>query len=164
MKDTLRVLACIDLSEYSKMIVEHAVEIVKGLQSEIILFNVIDSKDVAAVEELVPHLSNGLTVERYIERTKTEHHDKILGMIEKDFSLHKEQMRILVHVGIPYDAVLKAIETEKVDLVVIASKGKSNLIGTLHGSNSEKVFRHSPVPVLSVRDPDTFGQTRNREE
>lgn len=160
MKDILRVLACVDLSDYSKIIVEYTLEIVEGLDTEIILFNVIDSKDVAAVEDLVPHLSNGLSVEGYIEQTKTERHKKILEMIEKDFSSHKEQMSILVHVGTPYDAILKAIETEKVGLVVIASKGKSNLIGTLHGSNSEKVFRHSPVPVLSVRDRDTFGQNR----
>ena len=42
-------------------------------------------------------------------------------------------------------------EEEKVDLVVIASKGRSNLIGTLHGSNAENVFRRSLVPVLCVR-------------
>ena len=158
MNEKLKVLACVDLSDYSKMIIENAFEFAKGLEGEIIFFHVIDSKDINAVQDLAEHLSKEVSIKDYIERIKTERHEKILNMIEENFSSHKDQKRILIHVGTPYDAILKAIETEKIDLVIIASKGKSNLIGTLHGSNSEKVFRHSPVPVLSVRDRETFGQ------
>ena len=69
-------------------------------------------------------------------------------------------MKIIVRVGTPYKTILEAIETENIDLVVIACKGRSNLIGTLHGSNAEKVFRHSQVPVLSVRNRERFGRKR----
>ena len=160
MKDINRVLACLDLSDYSKMIVEFALEIVKGLQSEILLLNVINDKDIDAVKTLIPHFPGGFSVEKYIERIKAERHNTIQEMIDRHFAEAKNQMKILIHVGIPFDAILRAIETENIDLVVIASKGKSNLIGTLHGSNAEKVFRHSPVPVLSVRSRDKFGQNR----
>jgi nucleotide-binding universal stress UspA family protein len=81
-------------------------------------------------------------------------------MVEKQGDEDKAKMRIHIDVGIPFDAILKTIETEEVDLVVIASKGRSNLLGTLFGSNAEKVFRHSPVPVLSVRSRERFSRNR----
>lgn len=160
MKSINRVLACVDLSDYSKMIIEYALEFVRGLNSEILLFNVINEIDIDTVNTLSPHFPGGLNVESHIERIKAERLLLINEMIDRYFKEEKLQMKILIHVGIPFDAILKAIETEKVNLVVIASKGKSNLIGTLHGSNAEKVFRHSPVPVLSVRNRDKFGQQR----
>ena len=160
MKDKDRVLACLDLSDYSKMIVEYALEIVTGLQSEILLLNVINDKDVDAVKTLIPHFPGGFDVESYLERIKAERHNTIQEMIDRHFSEDRDRMKILIQVGIPFDAILRVIETENIDLVVIASKGKSNLIGTLHGSNAERVFRNSPVPVLSVRSRDKFGQNR----
>jgi len=160
MKNINRVLTCVDLSDYSKMIIEYALEFVRGLNTEILLFNVINEIDIDAVNTLSPHFPGGLNVESYIESIKAERHMLINEMIDRHFKEEKLQMKILIHVGIPYDAILKAIETEEVNLVVIASKGKSNLIGTLHGSNAEKVFRHSPVPVLSVRNREKFGQQR----
>lgn len=158
MKDINRVLTCVDLSEYSKMTIEYALEFVEGLHTEILLFNVINDKDIDAVKMLSPRFPGEFNLESYIERLKAERYLMIQDIIERHFLADKIQMKILIHVGIPFDAILKAIETEKVDLVVIASKGKSNLIGTLHGSNAEKVFRHSQVPVLSVRNRNKFGQ------
>lgn len=96
----------------------------------------------------------------YIDTPEAERHQKIQEMIEEHFFQDKAQMKILFRVGIPYKTILEAIETEKIYLVVIACKGRSNLIGTLHGSNAEKVFRHSPVPVLSVRSKEQFSRSR----
>lgn len=160
MKDIDRVLACVDLSDYSKMTIEYALEMVTGLDSEIILLNVINEKDIDAARTLSPHFSGGFSLENYIEKIKAERRKTIEEIIEKNFSANASQIRILIHVGIPFDSILHTIETEKINLVVIASKGKSNLIGTLHGSNAEKVFRHSPVPILSVRSREKFGQNR----
>ena len=158
MKDIKRVLACVDLSEYSKMVIEYALEFAQGVNTEFLLFNVINDKDIEAVKTLSPHFPGEFNVESYIDSIKAERQQMIQDIIERHFLTEKPQIKILIHVGIPFDAILKAIETENVDLVVIASKGKSNLIGTLHGSNAEKVFRHSLVPVLSVRNRDKFGQ------
>ncbi len=47
-------------------------------------------------------------------------------------------------------AVKRVIENRKIDLVVMGSTGTSGLKELLIGSNTEKVVRHSPVPVLAV--------------
>ncbi|MCP3891297.1 MAG: universal stress protein [Desulfobulbaceae bacterium] len=161
MKDINRVMACVDLSDYSKEIIEYALALADGSETVILLFNVINSRDVDSLRTVGHHFPEKINVESYIERVQAERHQIIQEMIEEHFLQYKAQIKILFRVGIPYKTILEAIETEKVDLVVIASKGKSNLIGTLHGSNAEKVFRHSPVPVLSVRDRERFSRNRS---
>lgn len=73
-------------------------------------------------------------------------------MIEKEFYVDRDKMQIRVELGIPFRAILETIEAEDVDLVVMGNKGHGNVIETLFGSTAEKVFRHSPVPVLSIRN------------
>lgn len=159
MKEINKVMACIDLSDYSKMTVEYTLAIVRGLKAEILLFNVINNRDIDSLETASPHFPKEFNVDSYIARVKAERHQLIQEMLDKHFLKDKERMKIVIHVGIPFDAILKAIERENIDLVVIASKGKSNLLGTLYGSNAEKVFRHSPVPVLSVRSRERFSRS-----
>ena len=156
MTEIKKVMACVDFSDYSKMTMEKAVEIVKGLPAEIILLNIINNRDLDAIRVVSPYFPGTFTVESFIEKTSNDRSQKILEMIDQFFPDEKQRMRIVIRVGVPYEAILKAIDEEKVDLVVLASKGRSNLIGTLHGSNAEKVFRHSPVPVPSVRSRESF--------
>lgn len=156
MTEIKKVMACVDFSDYSKMTMEKAVEVVKGLPAEIILLNIINNRDLDAIRVVSPYFPGTFTVESFIEKTSNDRSQKILEMIDQFFPDEKHRMRIVIRVGVPYEAILKAIDEEKVDLVVLASKGRSNLIGTLHGSNAEKVFRHSPVPVLSVRSRESF--------
>ncbi len=158
MKEISKVMACVDLSDYSKMTVESTLAIVTGLKAEILLFNVINNRDIESLKTVSSHLPKEFDVDSYVERVKTERLQLINEMIDQHFPQYKDQMDILIDVGIPFDAILRAIETEHIDLVVIASKGKSNLLGTLFGSNAEKVFRHSPVPVLSVRSRERFSR------
>ncbi len=65
-------------------------------------------------------------------------------------------MTLSIEVGIPWEYIIQTAENQKADLIVMANKGRGNLSRVLFGSTAEKVFRHSPIPVVSVRDPKTF--------
>lgn len=160
MKDIKRVMACVDLSEYTQLTLEYTLALVKGLKVEILLFNVINKRDIETAQTVSVYLPGWTTAENYIKRLKEERQQKIEEIIEEHFAADKPHTRVLIQAGVPFEAILKAIEKEKVDLVVLGNKGQSNLVGTLHGSNGEKVFRHSPVPVLSVRDRKRFSRNR----
>jgi nucleotide-binding universal stress UspA family protein len=53
-----------------------------------------------------------------------------------------------IAVGDPAGEILKTITREKADLVVMATKGKIGRFG--FGSVTEKVVKHSSVPVVSI--------------
>ena len=121
MKEVNRVMVCVDLSDYSKMIIEYTLSIFKGLSTEILLFNVLNSRDVDALEGLDPDFLKGFSVSAYKEREKAERRHKIKELIEEYFPEDIAQMSISIDVGIPFDSILKAIKTENIDLVVAAA-------------------------------------------
>lgn len=53
--------------------------------------------------------------------------------------------------GIPKEAIVDHVEDHGVDLVVMATHGRTGVSRVLIGSTTESVVRHSPVPVLTVR-------------
>jgi len=160
MKGISKVMACIDLSDYSRLTIEYMLAIIAGTKAEILLYHVINKKDIDYLNESSQHFSGKFNVDTYIKRVTAERHQLIRTLLETHFPADMATMDILIHVGVPFDAILKTIEAEKVDFVVIASKGKSNLRGTLFGSNAEKVFRHATVPVLSVRNRERFSRNQ----
>jgi nucleotide-binding universal stress UspA family protein len=57
----------------------------------------------------------------------------------------------LVKIGAPFQAIMETIDKKQADLVVIGTKGRSNLSDMLLGSTAERLFRRCPVPLLSVK-------------
>lgn len=54
--------------------------------------------------------------------------------------------------GHPVEAILRAAETEKPDVIVMGSRGENNTVpGVLLGSVAERVVRHAAVSVLVVK-------------
>lgn len=151
MKNIKRILVGVDLSDYSKETIESALTVAKGPEKEFLLLNVINVRDIDAAQPINADFPEENTTERYIKKTKAARLEQIQQMLEEYFFADKDKIKIIFRVGTPYKKILEAAEEENVDLVVIASKGRSNLIGTLHGSNAENVFRRSFVPVLCVR-------------
>lgn len=56
-----------------------------------------------------------------------------------------------VEVGSPTMGIKELEENENIDLVIMGSNGASGIDEILIGSNTEKVVRHSKVPVLVVK-------------
>jgi nucleotide-binding universal stress UspA family protein len=57
--------------------------------------------------------------------------------------------------GTPYRAIRAYVEEQDIDLVVMGTHGRSGIERYLLGSVAEKTVRTSPVPVMTVRSPDT---------
>lgn len=145
-----------DFSEYSLMVLEYAIELAADDKTHVLIYNVINQRDVNMVETVSRYVPDKLHVEEYIRDMKKERETKIRTMIKENFFENKTNMSFKVEVGIPSDAILKTIETDDIDLVVMANKGRGNVSRFLFGSAAEKVFRHSPVPVVNVRKRINF--------
>lgn len=144
-----KVLVCIDFSDYTDMVIEYAATLI--INSKIVLYNVINQRDVDTVRIVNRNNLQNKRAEQYINKIKNERISIFKKLIEKKFEKNKENIRIIIDVGIPSLQILKRIDTENADVVLLANKGKDDIPGFLFGSVADKVFKHSPVPVLSVR-------------
>lgn len=56
-----------------------------------------------------------------------------------------------VEVGTPAEAIISLAEREKFDLIILGSRGYSQLRRLIVGSVADKVMEHAPCPVLIFR-------------
>ena len=56
-----------------------------------------------------------------------------------------------VAIGIPYRTIVEIAEAEKVDLIVMATHGRTGFSHLFMGSVAERVVRTAPCPVLTIR-------------
>ncbi len=55
--------------------------------------------------------------------------------------------------GIDFEEILKYSKENKIDVIVIATHGRTGILHTLLGSVAEKVIRYSKIPVLVTTPP-----------
>ncbi|MEA2060305.1 MAG: universal stress protein [Thermodesulfobacteriota bacterium] len=66
-------------------------------------------------------------------------------------SPEKTDIPIVFREGVPFQEILKAVEDEKADFLIFGHKGRTDNHGFSFGTTAEKIFRHCPVPVMSLR-------------
>jgi len=77
--------------------------------------------------------------------------------VEKDFVkmvqkwAKKIKVSLLVEHGTVNQTIVRIAKRKKIDLVVMGTHGASGVRELLIGSNTQKVIRHSPVPVISLK-------------
>ncbi len=145
-----RIMAGVDLSDYSPAVIEYAGELCRKTGAELVIVNVINQRELDAITTVQMLAECKLSREEVVERKKVEYSSRINQLIDR-FGLQDLPSRIVFRVGIPYEELIRAVQDEQVQMVVIGPKGRSNVPGLLFGSAAEKVFRHCPVPLLSIR-------------
>jgi len=150
MKNIQKIMVAIDLSTYSTQTLEFACDLAQDLKGELVIVNVINQRDVEAIRKVANVTSNFPSVEEWIKARETERSDMIRKLLGEIFFEHIPA-RIVFRTGVPFQKLIEAGEEEGADLLVIGAKGRTNLAGVLFGQTAEKVFRRSPVPVVSLR-------------
>jgi universal stress protein A len=80
----------------------------------------------------------------YSEESLTKLHDLVPKALQGTW-------QVALAVGRPADAIVRFAQEHHVDLIVMATHGRTGLGHVLLGSVAEKVVRLAPCPVLTVR-------------
>ncbi|MFA5903193.1 MAG: universal stress protein [Desulfobacula sp.] len=147
------IVVALDFSEYTRPILDCAVDIARRTRAGITVLHIINKKAVDFVKrQFETDYLEYFPYKEYVAREKKRAVLKLEAMV-KDCRVDDVFLKIRVEDGIPSVEILKFLNKEEADFVVIGQKGDSNLPQFMSGAVSEKVFRYSPVPVLSVRSP-----------
>ena len=139
-----KILVPIDLSEYSLEAVEYACGLASGSEAQIYLLHVVPIEQPFAFP----------VVDQHSETTLRDLEEKLLAQLEVFIRRKVCNAKHLVRVirrGEPSGEIVKFSKDESIDLVVMATHGRTGVGHVLMGSVAEKVVRHSPVPVLTVK-------------
>ncbi|MBP1748140.1 MAG: UspA domain protein [Deltaproteobacteria bacterium] len=143
-----RIMVPTDFSEYSDRALAQGLDIAQQYQAKLFLLHVVHDDihrgnfDFTFPEEVVQEIKDGAV------SWANKRFQKQLEI----FSQAKEvEVTTNVRHGIPYDEILKEGKEKKIDLVVIASLGKTGLAKYLIGGVARHVLQGSKCPVLLTR-------------
>ncbi len=144
-----KIMAAVDFSDYSKATLKYAALLASSVNATLVVANVINQRDVEAIRKVEVE-GVGLTVEKYIAKQKQDREIETDQLLKESSCQDLKVVRVF-RVGVPWVELLEIVKDQGVDLVVMGTKGRTNIVNTLFGSTAEKVFRRCPVPILSVR-------------
>jgi nucleotide-binding universal stress UspA family protein len=110
---------------------------------------------------MVASMGYEIDSEHYVEGIKAERENMLNHFIEQS-DIDREHVRTIFTVGNPTDELLKLIVSENVDMIVMGIRGRTDLEHIFVGSVAERLFRRSPVPVLSHRDENNAERMRKK--
>jgi len=152
MNKTRKIMVAVDFSEYSHKIVDYAARLAEDLGAELIFVNVINQRDVDMVNEVAMH-TDKISAKDYINGLVNDRNEQMKKLLS-DTNCTQIPNRFMIKKGVPFVELVKTAEEEKVDMVVMGTKGRGNIAGILFGSQAEKMFRHCPVPLISIREKE----------
>ncbi len=137
-----------DFSENAENAIDHAVPLADKMGAGVLLCNAFS----------IPYTSSSILVsmteimredsEKALQKLK----DKVLER-HSDRSVH---IRIQAISGELTDAIHSIIQTEKISLVVMGTKGSSQWGAALFGSTTSKVINKIPLPILAIPEQSRF--------
>ena len=134
-----------DFSNLSLSAARYAIDIAKQYGAKIHFLNVLEkTPPILAIRSL--DLSEDKII-KTIEEDARSSLNKALDTINRDKAV---EIIPVIQKGIDFEIIIDYAESNKIDLIVIATHGRTGILHTLLGSVAEKVIRYAKCPVLVI--------------
>lgn len=135
-----KILLPLDGSKFSEKAVKDAIFIAKASNAEIILISVVE---------------NSFLVGLPADNTTNEINKLLEDEAQKNINKIKEQLKdikttIIIEEGSPAEAIIKTIEKENIDLVIMGSSGKKGFEKFIIGSVTDKVVNSARCKIMII--------------
>jgi nucleotide-binding universal stress UspA family protein len=142
MESVKKILAPTDLSDLSCAGLRYALEMGRSRSAEVIVYYVIDLGD-----HWIKREYSGL-VREMLERHRRMLNKLLWEKFREEMIL--TEVRQVVEFGGAVDNIVEKAERERVDRIVMSTRGRTGIDRLLIGSVAEKVIARAPCPVLIV--------------
>jgi universal stress protein A len=136
-----KIVVPVDFSEWSIRAVEWAASLAHKLGGELILIYVVERLTYPG--DLIAPLAG----KEFASSEQKAIADKLLGLTENS----GVPARSVVTLGRPWVEICKLARDERADLIVMCKHGTTGMIQAFLGSVAEKVVRHAPCDVLTIK-------------
>jgi nucleotide-binding universal stress UspA family protein len=136
-----KVLFPTDFSECSKSVLPYVLSFAEAHKSHLTILNVVEFEE-------VQHLSTGAAAGEAESSYLAKRTEALQAMVGPHPNIHID---FVVREGHPYKEVLRLAEEGDMDMIIMATHGRTGFEHILIGSVAEKVVRHSLTPVLIVK-------------
>lgn len=142
------ILCPIDFSKISANAMEYAVFLASHHHAELLLLHVVEY-----LQEFEYYQILVFTPQELAEKIEKQAHEELNKLTEQIKKTVK--VETVVRQGKAFMEIIKAAKEKDMDLIVMASHGRTGISHLLMGSVAEKVVRQAHCPVLIVRDKNT---------
>ena len=143
-----KILVPIDFSEDSKKALKYALRFAEQFGASITLLNVVEPITYPTDSGFVPAEMQTMAATMQAE-AKTS-----LNALAKQVIKPPLTGEALVRTGSPYLEISSLARKRDIDLIIIGTHGYTGLKHLFLGSTAERVVRHAPCPVLTVRQKE----------
>jgi nucleotide-binding universal stress UspA family protein len=142
-----RILLCADGSDHARHAAAAAIAIAKRFDSEVVVIHAAAPPPSAVFAiDIDPALNRE---DLYAASLGIQRH--ILCEVSQTLESAGVRFRLRDVTGQPVEEIINAAKTEKVDLIVVGSRGLGGFQRLMVGSVSDGVVHHAHCPVLVVR-------------
>jgi nucleotide-binding universal stress UspA family protein len=157
MQEIRSIMVAVDFSQYSLPSLKYAVHLAKRMDAQLIVANAINQRDVSAIEKAIAE--TGIDSLKDVVKDQQKQRFAQLDALVDEAGAGELVRRKVVRIGVPYQILLDVIKEEKPDLLVMGTKGRTGLADTIIGSCAQKLYRRSPIPLLSLRPENLRNET-----
>jgi nucleotide-binding universal stress UspA family protein len=142
------ILVPTDFSKYADAALKKAIDIATQHNSNIYLLHVIDKQ----IQQCAVDYCLDYAVVKQLEKNSIkESKDKLKKEAESIIKTKKIKVIFDVKNGVPSEVILSEQKAKKINLIIIASHGRTGLLKNLMGSVADKVVQGSKCPVMVVK-------------
>ena len=152
------ILVPLDQSQRAEAILPHVEELARCNNARIVLVHVVEPVIMA-----VSYYGGQSEVDLILMDQMTRAATNYLDGVSEDLRMRGFDVTTRVVDGSTVDEILKTADEEKVDMIAMASHGRSGLSRMLHGSVASGMLQHSKLPLLLIRSLDTTQESSRVE-
>jgi nucleotide-binding universal stress UspA family protein len=143
--DIKRILLATDFSAYSATATQYACELVTKFSAELHLLHALEVH-----LSPTPGFAMGLTLPQYLHESRAAAEQALASVLDPQWAADHKVVHAVVE-GSPKVEIVRYARSQDIDLIVLATHGRTGLTHVLMGSVAESVVRTAPCPVLTVR-------------
>ena len=150
-----KIMVPLDGSQLAECVLPHVEALVKGFSPrDVVLVRVVEPEDIPAYR-VEGNILSQVTLDRESGRKSAA--EDYLAQIGKRLKHEGTPLYTEVLIGRVTESLIDYAEQKGIDLIVIATHGRSGVTRWVRGSVADKILRSANVPVLMVRAPGTSG-------